>query len=282
MPATRLAPSEVRPRLLEEKRGFATSEQLARWLRCRPEQVATRLRRQRDAGELVSVTKGGWTVGFDGYADPDDYLEPMMRHLGCDYYLSGHAAADRLGLHTHRIQLLTVVTNRRLRNRRIGGSHFQFLHRPDLYRYPTHIVRSLTYCGIMQPMRMGTPPIILLDIVQQGVFYMTANVAGRMLDWGILPEYGTEPPLEPHALAASARLYPVAVRQRAGYVLQEMSSWAVAEWEEATEFDLEPLRATIPAGCAPVALSVPDVGGSVLTHDLRWNVNVNLNLEHDL
>ncbi len=270
----------------ENRRPFASSVEIAGWIGCEPSQVATRLRQPRDAGEMVCVTKGGWTPADNGKAWATDYIDAMMSHLGCRYYIGELSAASMFGCHSHGIKRFTVLTDKRLQARTIAGTVIKFVYRPVIAWFPARWVYPATWNYGAVGCRLSTLETTLLDLTSAGASHMTANVAGLMLFQREMPP-GTYA-LDPQLLAETAELYPVPVRQRVGYVLAAMS--------EQTEvpFDLRPLRATVPddsrdvglfAGFPEVASDGAPVGhshNSVHSYDPVWKVHVCGSLDSDL
>ncbi len=264
--------------MIEERLGFASSTRIADWLGCTAADVAARLRSVRESGDLVCAMNGGWVLAQGGQAFPSEYLDSMMRHLGCRYYLGGHFAAGSLGMHTHGIAKVTVMVSKPLKNRKIVGSQYSFVHRRNITAYPTLFKRLDTMAIGPQGYRISSTATTLFDIVQQGVHYLVANVAGRMLEHTEERWAGVAPVLNPHYLAKTSLLYPITIRQRTGHILQHMSDWVDVP------FDLEPLHATIPKGTPPTSLFSPGGGISVAgeSYDPVWKIRVDGNLDPDL
>ena len=129
VPAT-ILPSELKDHMISLRKPFASADEISGWLGCESRQVSTRLRRVRESGNMVCVTKGGWAVAYDGYPRASEYLGSMMDYLGCQYYIGGQSAARLLGVHTHSLSKWTVMVSSPLRNRTIGRHYLRFVSRP--------------------------------------------------------------------------------------------------------------------------------------------------------
>ena len=279
-----IAPSEVREQMLSTKKPFASASEISEWLGCDKAQVSNRLKRVREAGDLVCVTKEGWAVGYNSEARASEYLGPMMEHIGCEYYIAGQSAARLMGAHTHSLTKWTVCVSKQQRNRRIGSNYIHFVHRPLIHLYPTqHKLMVYPNYGIRSH-KISTPEVTIFDAVYLGVSDLVANVVGKMLlECGENKSNPDRPDmLDPIKLKQSACLYPVSVRQRSGYLIQYMISW-LNEWIE-QPLDLLPLLSTIPQHAPPTNLfkSASNETSTQNEVDLTWNVIINGQLDPDI
>jgi predicted transcriptional regulator of viral defense system len=150
-----------------------------------------------------------------------------------------------------------------LRDRRIGSLPVSFIHRSQIERRAT--VRQMIPTGRIN---ISTPEVTILDLCDAPEFGGgLSNVATVIAD---LLEANK---IDMSALVEQADHCPVAVTQRAGYLLSEMSALT------AMTVNLEALAKRV-RGEAPVLLSPREPRRG--NRDPRWNVLVNIDIEPDL
>ena len=142
-----------------------------------------------------------------------DYIDALMAHEGCDYYLAGLSAAGRHGASYHGAGATHVVANKRLPNLTIGEKGIDFYYRADFglirpFIENSEAMRSDWGEGAA-PFKMSSPELTLLELVAgSGVHDNNANIANMICRY-----------LNPERLAACSALFPRAVVQRTGYLL---------------------------------------------------------------
>ena len=230
--------------------------------------VSDSLQRAREAGKLVSVTKGGWvTVPPEyraaGAPPPIHFIDQMMHHLGHPYYVGFLPAAAMHGASHQATMVLQIVTSARLRDRQIGAGRIQFIQRSnageqlcELKNVPTGRVR------------VSSSAATVFDLVGfprgGGGLSNIATVIGDLL---------VEGQLIPEALIDAARLHPVAVVQRAGHLIEFMAN------ETGTTIYLDGLATLVAsADVTPLAPGRP----ATTDRNDRWRVQLNTRVEHDL
>lgn len=281
---------ELNDWLIARQIPFASAAQISEWCGSEPRQVSSTLRRAREAGRMECIVPHGWVPLSEHGVRPfaHDYLPDLMRHLRCDYYIS-YAYAARLA---HRASHQAVLTTQLAVARRLSFAaghrlRIDHVHKPRLEDFPTMTLRLFTLFGHRR-LVCGTVETTLLDVVQRpglsGGLYNVANIAAEMLDslLDASPEGIPARRIDPDKLAETALLYPVSVRQRAGYILQEMSE------HMEVPFDLGPMSETIPRETESVALEP----GSLLLHpawkptdylyDPKWKLRVEHALDPDV
>jgi len=264
---TDVSPGELADWLIGHGRHFITTTEAAKILRVAPETVPKSLERAREAGKLISVTKGGWVPvppeHRSASAPPaSHYIDQLMGFLGHPYYVALLSAAAIHGASHQSPMVFQVVTPAKLRERRIGRSRIQFLQRAGTTDRPTRQHNVPT-----AKIWVSTPEVTLFDLVDSpqhsGGLSNIATIIGDLL-------YDNR--LDPQALADVATLYPSAVAQRAGHLIDFMAS------EIGIKIDTETLNIAL-ASCRYRKLSP---GRGTGTHDERWHVIVNTAIEHDL
>ncbi len=230
--------------------------------------VSNSLQRAREAGKLISVTKGAWVpvppeYRAAGAPPPIHFIDPMMRHLGHPYYVGFLSAAAIHGASHQAAMVLQVVTPARLRDRQIGGGRIQFIQRSNTEE--TQCEQTNVPTGRVT---VSAAVATVFDLVSfpraGGGLSNVATVIGDLL---------VEGRLVPQALVDAARLRPVAAVQRAGHLIEFMAN------ETGTTIDLDGLAQLVDqADVTPLATGRPPS----IDRDDRWRVQINTRIEHDL
>ena len=230
--------------------------------------VSDSLQRAREAGKLVSVTKGGWVpvppeYRAAGAPPPIHFIDQMMHHLGHPYYVGFLSAAAMHGASHQATMVLQIVTPARLRDRQIGAGRIQFIQRSNASERLCELKNVAT-----GRVRVSTPAATVFDLVgfprAGGGLSNGATVIGDLLVDGQLT---TE------ALIDAARLHPASVVQRAGHLIELMAN------ETGITIDLDGLAALVAhADITPLAPAKPRSG----ERDDRWRLQINTRIEHDL
>ncbi len=267
MSSESITPGELADWLIGQGQHFITTADAAEALRVSPASVPASLERARRASKVISVTKRGWVpvppeYRSAGAPPPSHFVHQLMEHLGHPYYVGFLSAAAILGASHQAPMVFQVVTPARLRKRRIGRGRIQFIQRAAAVERPRwqHSVPT-------GRIWVSTPEVTVLDLVespQDGAgLSNVATIVGALL---------MDKSLDCSELASVAAMYPVAVAQRSGYIIDFMAG------ECGVEFDTAPLQA-LAADCRYRHLSSGGGGGR---HDRRWRVVVDAEIEHDL
>lgn len=267
------AGSDTRPRdlpdwLLSRGRSWVTTGEVAELLDVPRNEVPPIAARWRAKGQAFSPTRGGYVLippefRSWGAVPASHFIDPMMRFLGHDYYVGYLSAAEAHGAAHQRPQVFQVVTSGRLRDRSFGRVHIEFTTSSDTGRRPTE--KKNTPTGTMQ---VSTPEVTTLDIVASpGHGAGLSNVATVI---GELLENDT---VDVSTLAEVSEDYPVAVRQRTGWMFDHVAGLLDRA------IDLSSLEVSV-AGAERTPL-LPSAGRSGPA-DHRWNVIVNTDVEPDL
>ena len=264
---TAVAPSELSDWLIGQGRHFISTADAARVLGVKPESVPASLERPRKAGKLMSVTKGGWIpvpaeYRSAGSPPPTHFIHQFMEHLGHPYYVGFLSAAAVCGASHQAPMVLQVGTPAKLRERKIGRGRIRFIQRSAAADRP-RMSRNVPTGRIW----VSTPEVTVLDLVEapeQGAgLSNVATVIGELLAQG---------QLDPGALADAGALFPKAVVQRTGYLVDFMANEANAG------FDTGPLHTLVHD--ARYRTLAP--GGGTGRRDPRWSITANTEVEHDL
>ncbi|WP_419926404.1 type IV toxin-antitoxin system AbiEi family antitoxin domain-containing protein [Candidatus Poriferisocius sp.] len=262
-----IAPSELSDWLIGQGRHFISTTEAARVLDVEPESVSASLERPRQAGKLVSVTKGGWIpvpaeYRSAGSPPPTHFIHQLMEHLGHPYYVGFLSAAAICGA-SHQAPMVTqVATPAKLRERKVGRGRIRFIERSTAADRPrkSHNVPT-------GRIWVSTPEVTVFDLVevpQEGAgLSNVATVVGDLL---------AEGQLDPDTLASAGAFFPKAVVQRAGYLIDFMAH------ETNTGFDTGPLHKLV----EDTRYRALSPSGGPGHRDPRWHITANTELEHDL
>jgi len=262
-----VAPSELPDWLIGQGRHFISTAEAARVLDVEPESVSASLERPRQAGKLISVTKSGWIpvpaeYRSAGSPPPTHFIHQLMEHLGHPYYVGFLSAADICGASHQAPMVLQVATSAKLRERKVGRGRIRFIERSAAADRP-----RMSHNVPTGRIWVSTPEVTVLDLVevpQEGAGLSNiATVIGDLL---------VEEQLDPEALASAGALFPKAVVQRAGYLVDFMAH------ETNTGFDTGPLHKLV----EDTRYRALSPSGGPGHRNPRWHITANSELEHDL
>ncbi len=255
--------------LLARGRHWVTSAEVASLLAIPQAHVSPTLARWRQKGLLFSPTKGVYVPIPPEYRSwravpASHFVDPLMRHLGHDYYVCLLSAAEAHGFAHQRPQVFQVMTPTRLRDRSFGRVRLSFITSADTSARPVIVKNTPT-----GTMRLSTPECTALDLVlmprRSGGLSNVATILGEMVQ---------ERALDPRRLADLATRYPVAVAQRTGWLLEFVAN------EVGRTVDLGRLVKVARSRITPATLETHGPRRGPL--DERWNVIVNGTVEPDL
>jgi predicted transcriptional regulator of viral defense system len=262
-----VAPRHLADELIGRGRHFVTTHEVGELLGVDIGSVRSALRRSIDAGAMLSITKGAWIPVPPEYRSwgappPTRYIDRLMRFLEHPYYVGFLSAAQIHGASHQSPMVFQVVTPAVMRDRHIGRSSLQFIRRAAAV--------TRTAMNVTTPtgrMLVSTPEVTLFDLVDApslgGGLSNVATIAAEFLEAGRL---------DPDTLVSVASLFPTAVRQRLGYLID------VAAAHQAIDIDLTPLADAL-ASAATVALDPH--GPSSRDRHRRWHVRVNATIDID-
>ncbi len=247
--------------LLSRGRHWVTTTEAAELLSIPEHYVAPSLADMRRRGHLFSPTKGLYVAippefRSWGTVPAAHFIDPMMRHLGHDYYVCLLSAAEVHGFAHQRPQVFQVMTTARLRNRAFGRVRIEFITSVHTSDRSVGIVNTPT-----GTMLVSTPEVTVLDLVtfpnQSGSLFNVATIIGEMLE---------DDAIDIGRLVDVAAAYPTSVVQRTGWLIDYMAELMDVEIDTAPLLPLATSRST------PTPLD-PFYGRSG-TLDPRWNVLV--------
>ncbi|HWL44079.1 MAG TPA: type IV toxin-antitoxin system AbiEi family antitoxin [Ilumatobacter sp.] len=198
-----------------------------------------------------------------GVVPASHFIDPLMRFLGHRYYVAYLSAAEVHGAAHQRPQVFQVVTSGRLRDRAFGRVRIEFTTSADTAGRP--VVERNTPTGTM---RVSTPEVTVLDLVaapsRGGGLSNVATVIGELLE---------DDKLDLDELAREAGQYPIAVRQRTGWMISFVAGLLDLS------VDLSALSATVAGAERALLLPSGTRTGSAVA---PWSVVVNTDVEPDL
>ncbi len=254
-------PRELADWLLARGRHWVTTSQAAELLAIPEHHVAPSLAQSRRRGHLFSPTKGLYVAippefRSWGAVPATHFVDPMMNHLGHDYYVCLLSAAEIHGAAHQRPQVFQVMTSARLRDRTLGRVRIGFITSVHTSERPTDSVNTPT-----GTMRVSTPEVTVLDLVsfpgESGALFNVATVIGEML---------LEDAIDVGRLSEAAAGYPASIVQRTGWLLDYMA--------ERVEVDLD-TKSLLPLASSRTTPTPLDPGHRRAgTLDRHWNVIV--------
>jgi len=263
----RVAPSNLADWLIGRGRHFVTTAEAAEVLDVPAETVPASLKHSRQAGKFVAVTKGAWVpvpaeYRSAGAPPASHFIDQLMNHLGHPYYIGMLSAAAINGASHQSPMVFQVVTPARLRDRTIGRNRIRFLQRAATTDHPRQRYNVPT-----GRIWVSTPEVTVLDLTESpedsGGLSNAATIIGELLEDSLI---------DLERLAEVAHLYPAAVAQRTGFLIDLMAA------EVGTDADTDALHAAV--GDSHYRDLSPGAGPG--GRDLRWRVIVNTDIEHDL
>jgi len=192
----------------------------------------------------------------------------VMRHANRPYYVGLLKAAELHGASHQAVMEFQVVTNRQMRDVRVGRSKIVFYFRKDMPAVASAIEERKTDTG---KMKISSVELTLLDLLR----YPHASAGPDNIST-VFSDLG--PKVNIKSLAALGHAFERSVVQRAGYLL-DLSGFAkhaeklhasIARRSQLPWVELDPSLA-----------SDPDLAPSVQTRDERWHVLVRRIPERD-
>lgn len=242
------------------------TDEIAALLGIPSRQVRVRLASLRTAGTIVSPARGLWVpVPPDrevwGAPEPGAYIDDMMGHLGCDYYVGWLSAASFYGAGHQAVQEFQVATSKSIPNREVGRSRLRFLKRSRIGAVP--VAKMAVSSSRARVSTIGATMIdVAEDLDVSGGLDNAATVIAE-LAWendGFISDILTAVPA--HSDSAARRL---------GWILEHVA-----------EVDGLEVLAQMPAvrEGAPSYLSPTAPRGG--RFDARWNLFLNKEVDPDL
>lgn len=263
------APKDLADWLLARGRHWITTSEVAELLGIPRDHVRALTSRLREKKQLFSPTRGAYVpippeYRSWGTVPASHFIDALMKHLGHDYYVGYLSAAEVHGSAHQRPQVFQVLTPARIKDRSFGRVHIEFTSSAHLAERPAVTVNTPT--GVM---RVSNPEVTVFDLVADpqngGGLSNIATVIAELLEGSRLSSA---------SLAEVGAIYPVAIRQRTGWLIESLLPGIDAE------FDLTALEQSANGRAEPTPLAAAGRRAGPL--DERWNVLVNIQVEPDL
>lgn len=248
--------------------GLAVStDEAAQLLQLPPEHVRVRMQPLVRNGRVFTPAKGLWVAIPPEYRTwrvlpGAHFIDPMMAHLGRDYYVGWLSAAEMYGAAHQRPQVVQVAVNRHLANRDIERVRLRFIERRHLGELPR--VRRNVPTGQVW---VSTPEVTAFDLAADprhgGGVSNVATVLIELCDEGQLAAQRLVDATEHFSLAAVRRL---------GFLLDTIGQSDLAN----ALHDRAEQRRHFP----PDVLAPHNSGAGPV--DARWRLRVNADVEPDL
>jgi predicted transcriptional regulator of viral defense system len=253
--------------LLAHGQTAVTTDQAAELLEIPTAQVRVRMHRLVRDGRVFSPARSLWVAIPPQYRTwrvlpGAQFIDPMMTHLGRDYYVGWLAAAEIYGAAHQRPQVFQVAVDRHVPDRDIERVRLRFTERRHLAELPR--VRQNVPTGQIW---VSSPEVTALDLAADprrgGGINNIATVLIELTDDNRLDDF---------RLGEAASHFSLASIRRLGYLLDRIERSNLAE----PLYELSELRRNFPPDLlAPGSHDHGDV-------DVRWRLRINTDVEPDL
>ena len=239
-----------------------TTAQVGELLGVPPMQVPQRLSAPKRRGEWIAPARGLWIPvppEFRAWGGPPavEFIAPLMRHLGMQYYIGWLAAAAAYGAAHHAPQVTHVATSGLVRDRLVGRADLRFHAREHIDVLP--VVQRDARSGVYL---VSTPEVTALDVASDIALSGGLDNAAT-----VITELADEPGLDDTVLAQLAQLYPDAAARRIGWIIETHTGQRLEHLATLVEHS-----STNPARLHP-ARSLTGV------LDERWRLRINTHVE---
>lgn len=232
--------------------------------------AAGRLQKQ---GRLISPRHGFYIVVPPQYQSwgappPSWYIDDLMRHEGCPYYVGLLKAAELHGATHQAVMEFQVITDKRLPRIAAGRSTLSFYYRKDMSVLATGIIDHKTDTGRM---KISSVELTVFDLLRypQATGGMD-NIATVISDLG--------EKIDAEKLAVIAPAFERNIVQRAGYLLDHVGH--AGKTEKLSEY----LSALLPlpwVELTPPPKDIPDFLPEPVERNDRWHIIVRRHPEVD-
>ncbi len=265
-----IKPRGLRDYLLARGRPVITLPEASELLNLPKREAARALLRLRGAGEMFSPSRGLYLAVPPQYRNWGtlpalDFVDPMMRVGGFEYYVALLSAAELHGAAHQRPQVFQVIVDHRVEDRDFGRVRVKFYTSKRAGLAPTEVRNTDT-----GQVRVSTPGVTALDLASR------PNESGGLSNVAtVLVELGEDHKLEGGLVEEAAEHFPNSSLRRLGWLLDRVD--ASIDTDRLNELVL--LRAA--PGSRPGVLLDP-AGERRGRTDPRWGVIENTEVEPDL
>jgi predicted transcriptional regulator of viral defense system len=232
--------------------------------------AAERLQKRK---KLVRLRSGNYVVVPPqflswGAPPPSWYIDALMRHESCPYYIGLLKAAEIHGATHQAVLEFQIIAEKRMPNIQIGRSLLSFYYRKQIAPVSEAIADHKTDTGSM---KVSSVELTALDLLR----YPHAS-AGLDNIVTVLADLGER--IDPEKLAAVSVSFPKSVVQRLGHLLDRLG-----RAESTLPMLRELLRDQLPPWVEldPEEVVGPELAPKCIERDKRWNVVVRRKPEVD-
>ena len=194
-----------------------------------------------------------------GAPPPSSYINALMRHESCSYYVGLLKAAELHGATHQAVNEFQVVAAKRLPKMQVGHSSMSFYYRKEIETLARGIVDHKTDTGSM---KISSVELTSLDLLR----YPHAS-AGLDIIVTVLADMGGK--INPEALARFSVSFQKSVAHRLGQLLDQLG------YANSTRLILQELvKKELPSWVEldPEEVADPQLPPSPIQRDKRWNV----------
>jgi predicted transcriptional regulator of viral defense system len=232
--------------------------------------AAERLQRQK---KIVRLRRGFYVIvppqfSSWGAPPPSWYIDALMRHESCPYYVGLLKASELHGATHQAVMEFQVVAAKRLSKMQVGRSSISFYYRNEIEALARAIVDHKTDTGSM---KISSVELTALDLLR----YPHAS-AGLDNIVTVLSDRGEK--IDPEALARLSGSFQKSVVQRLGHLLDRLG------YADSTRPMLQELvKIELPSWVEldPEEVADSQLAPSPIERDKRWNVVIRRKPEVD-
>lgn len=232
--------------------------------------AAERLQRQK---KLLRLRRGFYVIVPPqflswGAPPPSWYIDALLQHESCPYYVGLLKAAELHGASHQAAQEFQVVVNKRLPRIQVGRSSISFLYRKDIENVLSGMVDYTTDTGSM---KVSSVELTALDLLRY------PHASGG-LDNVVTALSDLARKIHPEALARLSKEFEKSVVQRLGHLLDRSG------YSDSTRLmQRELVKKELPSWVEldPEEVSDPQLVPVPIDRDKRWNVVIRRRPEVD-
>jgi len=254
-------------RLLSQGQLTLTPEQAEKDLSISRRAFIDAAAKQQKKGNLIMPRRGFYVIVPPQYLalgapPPSLFIDNMMRHEGCPYYVGLLKAAEIYGASHQAVMQYQVVTDKRLPKIRVGRSVIVFYYRKDIDEVADGLTEHKTDTGFIKVSGLELTMLDLLRYPHAGAGL--DNIATVLNDIG--------PDCDPDRLAVQSIAFERTIIQRLGYLLDSLG---LSEKTRSLYKTLKQKRPLPWTELEPVRTARQSMQREPIERDERWHVIVN-------
>ena len=260
-----IKPSELPIWLLSRGIITVTTEECAHLFNSNLNEVPNKLVYLRKKNQIVSLARGLWAVVpieniQMGAPEPSRYIDSLMKFYDCEYCVSWLTAAALYGASHQAPQAFQVITDKTIKDRRIGRSELKFYERSYINTITKK--RLVISDGVINVPTIGALMLMLCaDLVLSGGIDNVATIINELSE--ISSNYMEE-------ILIDAHLFQTSAIRRLGWILENIVN----------KEDLNELKKICDDGTNPSLLSPYNSHSGNI--DTDWHLIINRKIEIDI